>query len=112
PNSGLPPFSAPGWAKHPLVTSGPFAALKLQMVFWNQRLLGPVPCRIGIGPGPNQLSVLLLPGAFRTAEFPPKSIGAPLAICSTPLTCQPPSTAPAQPLVRYFFPLPNGSSYM
>src|SRR5436309_6110941 len=91
PNSGKPPFSVPGCAKHWVVT------VALHLVFLNQALPGPSPYRIGIGPGPTQFSVLLLPGAFRIAEAPPKSIGAPLAICRTPLTCHPPITAPATP---------------
>src|SRR5579872_2655656 len=75
PNSGSPPFSAPGCAKHCVVTSAPLAGLKLHCVFVNQATPRPVLWVTGIGPGPNQFSVLLFPGAFRTEVSPPKLIG-------------------------------------
>src|SRR4051812_9964037 len=110
PNSGCPPFSAPGCAKHCVVTIGLPLLAKLQMVGVNQVALRPFPLVTGIGPGPNQFKVLLFPGAFRTPALPPKVIGVPEAILMMPFICQPPRAMPTGPEVKNLLPLPNGSS--
>src|SRR2546430_262528 len=93
-----------GCAKHCVVT----VALHLAGV--NQVASRPLPFVTSMGPGPNQLSVLLLPGALRLAPLKLKSIGVPVAMLRMPFTCQPPTIQEAGPEVANFLPFPNGSS--
>src|SRR5260370_41161285 len=81
PNSGtlLTGFcSAPGCAKHCVVTSGPLLGLKLHLVGVNQFTPRPVLWVIWIGPGPNQFNVFPLPGVLSWEVSPPKVTGVPV----------------------------------
>ena len=63
--------------------------------------------------GPTMLGVCVLPGAFNACAPEPVSVtvnGVPLKALRIQLSCQPPASLLAHPVVAHFLPLPKGRS--